>query len=251
MKQYSLGLCSVSFRKHTPLEILSEMQKASLQIIEWGSDIHAPADNEKALSDLVKLQQEYGVTCSSYGTYFRIGITPAEELSTYIHAAKILGTKTLRLWAGNKDSRDFDGEEKEAFFKECRLLAELAEAEGVKLCMECHNKTYTNFYQSALELMQKVNSDHFRMYWQPNQFREDDENVTAAKLLSPYTENIHIFHWQGKEKLPLSEGKEIWKTYLSHFSGKETLLLEFMPDGKLSSLKREADAARKILEELQ
>ncbi len=251
MKYYPLGLCSVSFRKHTPFEILSQMQKASLGIIEWGSDVHAPADNDKALSDLVELQNKFGVTCSSYGTYFRIGITPAEELSAYIRAAKILGTSTLRLWAGNKDSEDFTPAEKEAFFKECRLLARLAEAEGVKLCMECHNKTFTNRYESALELMKAVDSPAFRMYWQPNQFRSDEENVAAAKALAPYTENIHVFYWREKEKFPLGKGKEIWNRYLSCFSGKETLLLEFMPDGALESLMTEANTLKTICEEIK
>ena len=129
-------------------------------------------------------------------------------------------------------------------------MAEIAKDEGVILCTECHNKTYTNRCESASELIREVSSPHFRTYWQPNQFRSEEENILSAKALSPFTENIHLFHWQGKEKYPLLEGKEIWKRYLSCFSGKEALLLEFMPDGKLDTLKREADAAREILKEL-
>ena len=37
-----LGLVSVSFRGHTPREILEEMKKVGLSCIEWGSDVHAP-----------------------------------------------------------------------------------------------------------------------------------------------------------------------------------------------------------------
>ena len=250
MNQFSLGLCSVSFRGHTPKEILEEMQKASLNLIEWGSDLHAPANSPEALEKIANLQKEYGVTCHSYGTYFRVGVHPAVEIYPYIRAARALGTRTLRLWAGEKDSEDFSPEEKEAFFNECRTLAEIAKNEGVVLCTECHNKTYTNCYESALELMRETHSPHFRTYWQPNQFRSEEENVLAAKTLSPFTENVHLFHWRGKEKHPLCDGKEIWKTYLSQFTGKEALLLEFMPDGKLTTLKREAYAAREILEEL-
>ena len=249
MKHFSIGLCSVSFRKHSPTEILEEMKRAELSRIEWGSDVHAPAENLDTLQKIVDLQREYGVFCHSYGTYFRIGIHPVEEIYSYIRAAQVLGTTTLRLWAGDKNSEDFTSAEKEHFFKDCRALANIAEEEGVTLCMECHNKTYTNRFCAALELMQAVDSPNFRMYWQPNQFRSEEENNLAAKALSPFTENIHLFHWQGKEKYPLLDGKEIWKTYLNHFSGTKTLLLEFMPDGKIESLKREADSARKILEE--
>ena len=37
---YNLGLCSISFRKHTPEEILRAMKEVGLSVIEWGSDVH-------------------------------------------------------------------------------------------------------------------------------------------------------------------------------------------------------------------
>lgn len=251
MKHFFMGLCSVSFRKHTPKEILEAMQTAGFDRIEWGSDIHAPADDRERILSLVKMQKEYGVTCSSYGTYFKVGVHSAEELLPCVRAAKLLGTNVLRIWAGEKNSEDLTEEEKKDFFAQCRLLANIAAGEGVVLCTECHNKTYTNHYESALELMRAVDSPHFRTYWQPNQFRDDEYNVAAAAALSPYTENVHVFHWIGKEKLPLTQGKEIWKQYLNRFRGSETLLLEFMPDGRLDTLQDEANALKSILEELK
>ena len=114
--------------------------------------------------------------------------------------------------------------------------------------MECHNGTYTNRKEAALELMETVVSDAFRMYWQPNQFRSVDENIRYAKLLSPYIVNLHVFNWEGKNKYPLAEAADTWKEYLKN-TGTKTMLLEFMPDGKIGSLKREAAALRKIAEE--
>ena len=251
MKDFSAGLCSVSFRKSSPREILEEMQRAGLDRIEWGSDVHAPASDTKHLSELARLQEEFGVTCTSYGTYFKIGIHSAKELIPYVEAAKILGSSTLRLWAGEKNSEEFSETEKKRFFMECRLLAEYARQEGVVLCTECHNKTYTNRCQSTLELLQAIDSPHFRTYWQPNQFRTEAYNLESARLLSPYTENLHVFHWSEKEKFPLADGKEICKKYLSCFSVQKNLLLEFMPDKRLESLKTEADTLRSLLEELK
>lgn len=251
MKKFSIGLCSVSFRKSSPTEILEEMKKVGLEHIEWGSDIHAPADDEESLLNLIKLQREYGVTSSSYGTYFKVGVHSAEELLPYIRAAKLLGTSVLRIWAGEKNSEDFTKEEKEEFFNNCRLLASIARREGVTLCTECHNKTYTNCFQSTLELIHAVNSPHFQTYWQPNQFCDEAYNLAAATSLSPYAKNVHVFHWNEKEKFPLARGKEIWKKYLNCFSGNQTLLLEFMPDKKIESLQNEANTLRSILEELK
>ena len=238
------GLVSISFRQHTPEEILSAMQQAGLAVIEWGSDVHAPCTDLGRLQEIAALQQKYGITCSSYGTYFRIGVTPAEELPQYIAAAKMLGTNILRLWCGTKNYDLFTAEEKEVLFAECKRLAKIAEKEQVILCMECHNNTFTNVKEGALELMKAVNSEVFCMYWQPNQNRTLQENVAYASLLSPYTKHLHVFNWKGTEKYPLHLATDTWKQYLDCYPAcaDRALLLEFMPDNRLESLAEEAKA---------
>ncbi len=244
MQRFKLGLVSVSFRQNTPEEVLRAMKKADLSYIEWGSDVHCPPERAE---EIAVLQKEYGIACCSYGTYFRIGMTPIEELPAYIRAAKVLGTKILRLWAGKgKEFADYSPEEKTAFIAECRNCAELAEKEDVILCMECHKGTFTDCKEGALELMKAVNSEHFRMYWQPHQNKPAEENLAYASLLAPYTYHLHVFNWKEKEKMPLEEAIPLWKQYLSHFDGEHHLLLEFMPDGLIESLPREADALRRI-----
>ena len=85
--KYNLGLVSVSFRPFAPEEILKAMANTGLTCIEWGSDVHAPYNNVEKLNQIVSLQKQYGITCCSYGTYFRLGETPIEELPGYIAAA--------------------------------------------------------------------------------------------------------------------------------------------------------------------
>lgn len=241
---YKLGLCSISFRKNSPEEILSAMKEAGLSVIEWGSDVHCPPERAGEIS---VLQNQYGIKCCSYGTYFRIGVTPIEELNKYIVAAKTLGTDVLRLWCGDKNSEDHTESEKRELFTLCKTAMEIAEAEGVVLCMECHNNTYTNSKESALELMKAIDSKHFRMYWQPNQLKSEEENILYAKLLSQYTVNIHVFNWDKKEKYPLRSAKDIWKNYLGCFDKSKNLLLEFMPDDRIESLKTETEALKEIV----
>jgi len=241
---YNLGLCSVSFRKNTPAEILHAMKDVGLSFIEWGSDVHCPV--EKA-TEIAALQQKYGIACSSYGTYFRLGITPLAELEAYIHAARLLGTSVLRVWCGDKNSEDYTEAETAALFTHCKAAAEIARQHGVTLCMECHNKTYTNTKESALKLMEAISSPHFRMYWQPNQLRTEEENIAYANLLSPYTVHIHVFNWKGKQKFPLRNAVSLWKRYLAPFDRRQTLLLEFMPDGRIETLQDEACALQEIV----
>ena len=243
---YRLGLVSISFRKHSPEEIILAAKEAGLECIEWGSDVHAPYNDTEKLNAVVASQKKYCIYCSSYGTYFRLGTTPIEELPQYIRAAKTLGTDILRLWCGDKGSAEYTEEEKQVLFAECKKAAEIAERHSVTLCMECHNHTFTDEIETATELIETVNSPFFRMYWQPNQFRTIEQNMNYAKRISKYTRHIHVFNWSGDERYPLEESVEIWKKYLENFKGERVLLLEFMPDDDIESLSREADALRRI-----
>ena len=246
--KHNIGLVSVSFRKNEPREILEAMRNAGLSHIEWGSDIHAPYNDRQRLEELVRLQNEDGINCSSYGTYFKLGITPLDELKGYIDAAKLLGTNILRLWCGNRSGAVMTDDEKNALTEICRSAAAIAEENGVILCMECHRNTLTEQLNDALALMREVNSPSFRMYWQPFQWLEPEQSCEIAKALSPYVEHIHVFNWKGTERFPLSLAVDTWREYLKNFDGKHTLLLEFMPDDLITTLPQEAQALKLIAE---
>ena len=252
MSDYTLGLVSISFRGHTPEEIVKAVKAAGLTCIEWGSDVHAPCKDTDRLQKIAALQKEYGITCSSYGTYFRLGGTPLEELSDYIAAAKILGTNVLRLWGGTKKGEDMTPEELEDFTDTCRRAAAMAEEAGVILCLECHMLSITETPDYAVALMEAVNSPAFRMYWQPFQWLDSEGSLAVAKAYAPFAEHIHVFNWQpprmAPAKYPLAEAVEDWKRYLAAFTTPRTLLLEFMPDDRMESLPTEAEALRRAKE---
>ena len=242
----SLGLASVSFRDRSPREILTAARSAGLTCIEWGSDVHAPPRDPARLSELAALGREMGIACSSYGTYFRLGETSLSELFDYIAAARLLGTDVLRLWCGSKSGADLTEDEWAGLLAECRRAARIAEAEGVRLCMECHMRTVTERSADAVRLMEEVASPAFRTYWQPFQWQSAEENLENARMLAPYTEHIHVFHWKGSARLPLADAIPEWRAYLEAFKPPRTLLLEFMPDDRIESLPAEADALRRI-----
>lgn len=241
------GVVSVSFRSLDPEQIINQSAKAQLECIEWGSDVHARCDDIPALHKIAAAQKDAGLYCCSYGTYFRLGTDSIDSLEQYIKAAKILGTDILRLWCGSKSTDEYTTDEKELLFADCKKAAETAQAHSVKLCLECHRNTYTETKEGALELMEKVASPAFRMYWQPNQNRSIQENIEYAALLAPYIEHIHVFQWRGTNRYPLSDGTEEWRDYLGSIGGDHTLLLEFMPDDDICSLACEADSLRTIL----
>jgi 3-dehydroshikimate dehydratase len=243
------GLVSISFRSHSPKEIMEAARDAGLYAIEWGSDVHAPCGDIEKLNSIAALQKEYGIRCCSYGTYFRMGSNSPEEIIPYIKAAKILGTDILRIWCGNKGSDQYTDDEKKALFNEAKKLSEIAKNENATLCLEFHPNTFSDTLESSLEIIKAADSSNFRMYWQPNQFRSIVSNLYEAEMIAEYVVNIHVFNWIADKKYPLIEAIDIWKQYASFFKGDHFMLLEFMPDNDINSLKREAAALAQIIEE--
>ena len=132
---------------------------------------------------------------------------------------------------------------------ECKKAARIAEEEGVILCMECHQKSFTNVLEGALDLMRSVNSPAFRMYWQPSTTAPVEDNIKYARGIKDYVDTIHVFYYKDGKKAYLKDGAEEWKRYLSEFENDKKLLLEFMPDGSPDSLKGEAAALTAIAAE--
>lgn len=244
---YYAGLVSISFRDQSPKTIADYCVRSGLNYIEWGSDVHAPYADIAKLQHIVNLQKAYGLSCCSYGTYFRLGFTPLEELGRYITAAKILGTNILRLWAGRKKADDCTEEERNFLFSQCKQAAVLAEAEGVILCLECHRRSYTETVECALELMRHVDSPNFKMYWQPNPDISLEDNLAYISAVQDFITHIHVFNWMPDQRLPLRDGICTWKQYLSQLRSDHHLLLEFMPDDQISTLDQEADSLHELI----
>ncbi|MBQ2686489.1 MAG: TIM barrel protein [Clostridia bacterium] len=243
---YKLGLVSVSFRDHTPEEIVSCMKRCGLEYIEWGSDVHAPRTDTERLEYLKRLCNESGIGISSYGSYFRLGVDSVEEIDSYLNAAKILGTDIMRIWAGNKSFSQYSDKELESILEDARYVSEKAKESEVTICFERHTGTITDSPEGALFLMEKIKSENLRLYYQPCQYNGKEFSTDLARKISKYTKVAHVFNWKGNEKYPLEDAVWDWKDYLAELPDDIYLLLEFMPDGKIESLEKEATALYRI-----
>lgn len=246
---FKTGVVSVSFRALSVDEVIRYTKEAGLSAIEWGSDVHAPYNDKERLAYIAKAQAEAGLSCPSYGTYFKLGEHDTELLHEYADAARTLGTTVLRLWCGNKNYSDLTSEEREFMISECKKAAKIAEEEGVTLCMECHRNSFTNTLDGALDLMRSVNSPAFRMYWQPSTTAPVECNVEYAKNISPFVTTIHVFYYKDGKKAYLKDGAEDWRKYLAEFDGSQYLLLEFVPGGSPDTLAGEAAVLNALADE--
>ena len=168
-------------------------------------------------------------------------------MRSYLESAKALGAPMIRIWGGKKASDQFLRADRAAFVAELKTFASLAKTYGITLALECHRDTITDEYHNTLALLKEVGADNLTSFWQPLQSRTESYNLDSAAAHAPFVRHIHVFHWRDKQKLPLSEAVDTWRSYLSAFFTPRTLLLEFMPDGRLESLAKEAEALRRIV----
>ena len=242
------GLVSVSFRQSSVDEIISLVKESNLSLIEWGGDVHVPVGDIENAKIVGEKTRNANLQIAAFGSYFKVGVNKLDEINRVIDTAKALGTNVIRIWGGNKNSFEFTQDEYNHLVAECKEICDIALEKGVTLTLECHNNTVTDDYKASLKFLADVKRENLKMYWQPNQFRSEEYNIEAAKALSPYTVNVHVFHWIGNEKLPLKDGEDIWRKYFEIFKEYNCgFLLEFMHDGKTETLKETATVLNNLL----
>ena len=57
------GLCSVTFRHLSPLEICKLSRQADIQSIEWGGDVHVTT--EETAREVARMSADYGLAPAS------------------------------------------------------------------------------------------------------------------------------------------------------------------------------------------
>ncbi len=244
------GLISVTFRKFDKAKVAEIAKKAGLCEIEWGGDVHVPPMDISAIDEAVRASAENNIKIASYGSYYRCTGTD-EEIAAQIETTAKLGAKMIRIWAGKKWSCDATENERKATTDNLRKVCRIAAPFGITVCPEFHIETLTDHYDSALRLYNEVAEDNLRLYWQPNQFKDDEYNLTSCRAIMPCCTNIHVFHWEGKDMYPLERGESIWRKYIDIIRQDDkdhSLHMEFVCDGSEDQLYRDAELLHKWLE---
>ena len=260
------GLVSISFRKKSIKELIKATKESGLEYIEWGGDVHVPMGKAKLARQVSRLMHGGGLKNASYGSYFGL-IYHCDEhfpmpFKKVLKTAKALGAKTVRVWLGwpycgcKKGCNVFICQKH--YRKNVAITKKLcneAEKYGLTLSIECHFKTLSDDYHDTLKFLEDVGCDNLRLYWQPNHAKSFEYNLEALKALRPYISNVHVFNWNEKgEKVPLGDEKGVreWTEYIKVLNDENAeeriFFLEFMPDGELNSLPREAKALKALIE---
>ncbi len=212
------GLVSVTFRPKTPEQVVALVAKGKLDAIEWGGDIHVPHGDVERAKQVRRMTLDAGLIVASYGSYYRAAHSENDNLpfAKVLDSALALDAPTIRVWAGTLGSAKADAANRAAVADDLRRIGSMAAGEGITVSLEYHGGTLTDTNESAAQLLQDVNHPNIRLYWQPP---EGDEayRMAGLKAALPVLSNLHVFHWVmcngQRERCPLAEGHESWKTY--------------------------------------
>ncbi|MFD7720273.1 sugar phosphate isomerase/epimerase family protein [Streptomyces sp. NPDC059814] len=241
-----LGLCSVTFRRLPAAEVARRAADAGLEVIEWGADVHAPAGEPGTVGAVREATDRYGLACCSYGSYFRAGRGELAGFSAVARAAVLLGAPRIRVWAGATGSRSTPPEERHETVSCLREAARIAADHGLLLAPEFHGGTLTDTVASTARLLDEVDADNVRTYWQPPLDTPAEEALAGLESLADRVCAVHAFSWwPGNNRLPLADRSDLWAAALRLLAGRRVeALIEFVPGDDPAVLAREAATLR-------
>ncbi|WP_083849137.1 sugar phosphate isomerase/epimerase family protein [Bacillus timonensis] len=247
------GLCSVTFRKKNPEDIIKIASEAGLQVIEWGGDVHVPPGDLAYATKVGELTRNAGLEVSSYGSYYRAGDN--ESILPIIQTAQSLGTTSIRIWAGVMDRSKEVGKINEEDFnrivKDVKESARIAREYEMSLHLEYHRWTYTDTPESSKLLMEAINEPNVFLYWQPATGITKEDRLKSIELLQPWLTNIHVFQWdENFRRYSLEDGKNEWKSYINHIESlspvERSYLLEFVKDEDVTQFKQDVETLKQF-----
>ena len=242
------GIVSISFRKYTREEIIAAAAAAGLDAIEWGGDVHVPHGDLEIAAEAAKNTTGAGLSVAEYGSYYSIGTSDAALFDSVLASARALGTSVIRVWPMMGVYSDtLDEQTYQNTVADAKRIC--AMAPDMTIALECHPRSLTEEYHTALKLLRDVDMPNLKMLWQPNQHRPLEYNLDAIKALLPYIVGVHVFSWKRKQRLPLEDGEAQWREYISLLSEKELYyMLEFMHEDNIETLAHTAGVLKNWLE---
>ena len=243
------GLTSVTFRKMSPTEIIAHAAHAHLDGIEWGGDVHVPPGDGATAQRIAKQTRDAGLKIPSYGSYYRLGVSPKEESDKVLASAAELGAGIVRVWAGNTGSAQATTESRAKIIDDARALTEKAASGGLRIACEWHGGTLTDTLESARHLLNTVDHPAFGTYWQPRNGQSVESRLLDLKAIAPHLMGLHVFQWGVKgERQPLFAGDTVWEPCLSQVAKADLpplfAHLEFVPNDDPKQMHDDAAALR-------
>lgn len=267
------GICSVTLGNKSVSEIIEITKKANLKAIEWSGNMHVPHGSLEAAARVNKLMKQSKLECSSYGSYYKVGVSENEGLpfKHVLSSAQYLEVPTIRVWAGNSDMDKTDTAQINHILAETDRIASMAGYHDISITFEFHGNTLTNSNHSALKLSQMIYHPNVLFSWQQPHGFSLEHCVEGIQSLREKLSTIHVYYWtigsydknlKNSEDYelvwpddyfvhPLEDGINRWEAYLEAIdqSGKDHYaLLEFVKEDRVEQVIEDAATLNSMLE---
>lgn len=249
------GIVSATFKKESPAFVIEAAKAAGLKAVEWSENWHvAPGDTEAA-AELYRKTQDAGLAVAAYGSYYKLGVEedPVSRFDQSLRTAYALHAPIIRIWGGEKASRDITEPEWDEMVDEARRAAAAADEMNIKVALEWHRNTLTDTNESAGRFLTDVNHRNLYCLWQPTQALSMQQRTAGLDMLEQRGKllNLHVYYWEEDGRHPFAEGVDAWRTYLDHVKGSEDryALMEFVKGDSREQLIADAKCFEELLEE--
>jgi len=246
------GLCSVTLAGQSVEQVVETARRGGLEGIEWWGKDHVPPGDFTAAEKAARLTREAGLVISSYGSYYRAGVSEAQGLSfaTVLETARRLGAPSIRVWAGDRNHADASAELIQAVVDDTLRIADRAAAANSSVTFEFHGGSLTDRNETALRFADQVRHPAVFFSWQPPLGYDVEHCVKGLESLRPRLRTLHVFHWtigspdentvnetirplraSDFYRHPLADGEDRWRRYFAAAAatGREHFaLLEFV-----------------------
>ncbi len=189
MKSIKTGLASVTFRNKSVHEVVEIAQKAGVEYIEWGADVHVKTLEDAQFAK--KLCDENNIKIRSYGSYYTVGSGDVEHWNRICENANALGASSVRVWLGNKNSEETDKEEYSHILDDLKSICAVAKKYNLIVSSECHDNTYNNNTDAFLKMRNDLDADNFKTYFQ-SRYLKFDYDIDRIERTFDFIENVHV-----------------------------------------------------------
>lgn len=247
-----IGFTSVTFRKLNIDKVVKIALNNNMDYIEWGSDSHVKFENN--IENNINMLKAVGcLPCSSYGTYYVVGENNIHKFKTLCYIAGQLGANIIRVWLGNKSSKNTSIAEITALHNEVQWMADIAKQASLTIAFEFHKNTLNDSAKSCLAFVKHVNRDNVRTYWQP--FGEHESDMRTLAEICYYMVGVHVFQWSTKGvRKPLKRGVKVWKEYFGLLKDRHInpiIVMEFVKNDSPRQFAKDVAILRNMLAEFK
>jgi sugar phosphate isomerase/epimerase len=194
-------MCTIAFRDRLLDHALSVARSTGFDGVEiWGREPHvAEKFDENRVRAAKKLLEAEGITPYVLGSYLRFGATKPEGsvgLSDVLHTARWLRTPLVRVWASDVGSGAASPAIWEQTVTEAQEACDTAAKLGLKLVAEMHGQTLADTTDGALQLVERVARDNFRLNFQVSCHNDGQTPEERLAAVLPWVSHVHAQNYQ-------------------------------------------------------